>query len=190
MNDRQKIILAVFILLVTLGYGAWQWQVNNTLTADAAELQNELSTLTVSSRELATEYQDIKKDVSSARETSAQELDQVFPSDENLSDLTRLLDDFAVKTNFENNPFFISEISYQKVTAEEGARYQYVPVTLNVTTSKKNLSKFLEYVESSGSMEGQVRLMSIQDLTLNYPEEFGGTYSAEIHLNAYFAQSL
>lgn len=190
MTDRHKIYIALLIILGTILYGVWQWNQLSTLNVQANQLQSAITNLTTESTQLAGDYQGIKKDVSAARSTSAQELAQVFPTTENLSDLTRLLDNFAVKNNFENNPFFISQVTYQEPTAPDGAMYQYVPVSLSVTSSKKNLSKFLEYVESSGSLEGEVRLMSIQNLTLDYPAQYGGTYDVRIDLNAYFAQSL
>ncbi len=190
MNDRHKIYLALLIMLGTLAYGVWQWNDMSALNIQADQLQTEVSSLTAESTQLASDYQDIKKDVNAARATSAQELAVVFPTRENLSDLTRLLDAFSVKNNFENKPFFISQVSYQEAVTPEGALYQYVPVSMSVTASKSNLSKFLEYVESSGSLEGEVRLMSVENLTLNYPKEYGGTYSVNIDLNAYFAQGL
>lgn len=190
MNDRHRFILALFVLLGTLGYGVWQWNVGEVIAIQAGQLQTDVSTLTSTSSSLAADYQSIKKTVSIARESSVQELLQVFPTNEDLSDLTRLLDTFAVKNNFDNNPFFISSLNYQTVVTPEAATYRYVPVSMTVTTSRKNLSKFLEFVENSGSMEGQVRLMSVQELSVDYPSEYGGTYEARITLNAYFAQGL
>ena len=190
MKDRTQFIIGLLIILGTIGYGVWQWDQTSTLIVEANQLQSQITTLTSDSKTLATDYQGIKKDVSAARTVSSQELAQVFPSTEAISDLTRLLDSFSVKNNFESNPFFISQITYQAPVTPDGALYQYVPVAMSVTSSKKNLSKFLEYVESSGSLEGQVRLMSVEDLSLNYPTEYGGTYSAQITINAYFAQDL
>jgi len=190
MNDRHRFILALFILLGTLAYGIWQWNTGTALAIQAGQLQTDVSTLIRTSSGLASEYQTIKKSVSVARESSAQELTQVFPTSENLSDLTRLLDTFAVRNNFDNNPFFIGSLNYQKAITPEGAPYQYVPVSMSVTTSKKNLGKFLGFVETSGSMEGQTRLMSVEDFSVDYPSEYGGAYEVRITINAYFAQAL
>lgn len=190
MTDRHQFMLAGLVLLGTLAYGVWQWNETSALKIQADQLQTEVTNLTSESAQLALDYQDIKKEVSVARETAAQELDQVFPTSENLSELTRLLDEFSVKNNYESNPFFISQLSYQTAVTPDGALYQYVPVSLTVSTSEKNLSKFLEYVESSGSLEGEVRLMSVQDLTVTYPDEYGGEFQVRINLNAYFAQAL
>lgn len=190
MTDRHQFILAALILMGTLVYGVWQWNERSALNIEATSLQSQVTNLSEESAQLASAYQSIKKDVQAARATAAQELNQVFPTQESLSELTRLLDSFAVKNNFANNPFFVSNVNYQNSVAPEGTLYQYVPVSMEVSTSKKNLSKFLEYVETSGSLEGEVRLMSVQELSVNYPNEYGGVFEARIQLNAYFAQAL
>jgi uncharacterized protein YoxC len=187
MNDRHKIYLALLLLLGTIVYGVWQWNVSTALAIEAKQLQTEVNNLTTESTELATDYQSIKKDVSEARSTASQELSQVFPAGESLSDLTRLFDTFSVKNNFQGNPFFISQLNYASPKTPDGATYQYVPVSMSVSTSKKNLSKFLEYIESSGSLEGEVRLMGVENMNISYPSEYGGTYAVNFDLNAYFA---
>ena len=188
MNDRHQFMLALFLLLATIGYGIFQWKEREALLIQADALSSEVINLTGVSKELTEDYQMIKSVVTADRETAAQELALVFPTTEDLTNLTRLFDDFAVKNNFESNPFFISSITYESV--ENAGDYRSVPVNLNVTTSKKNLNKFLEFVGTSGSLEGEVRLMSISEMGLTYPNEFGGTYDVRIIVNAYFSQAL
>lgn len=190
MRERNAVILGIFVLLGTIAYGVFQWNERSALLLEADALSTEIANLNTLSKQLTEDYQVIKVEVSAERETSEQEIDLVFPTEEDLTNLTRLFDDFSVKNNFESNPFFISNITYQKsVTSDDGA-YRYVPITLAVESSKKNLSKFLEYVESSGSLEGEVRLMSVEDMTLTYPDEYGGMYEARLTLYAYFSQEL
>ncbi len=190
MNDRNQFIFAFFLLLATIGYGVFQWSEREALLIQANALSAQVIALTSVSKELTEDYQSIKAEVTSDRETAAQELSLVFPTSEDLTRLTRLFDDFAVKNNFESNPFFISSITYETAAAGTDGSYRYVPLNLNLTTSKKNLNKFLEFIGTSGSLEGEVRLMSISDIGLTYPEEFGGTYEANVSVNAYFSQAL
>lgn len=190
MNERHKFILSLLIVLGTLAYGVWQWNYGSALNVEAQALQSQLSNLTTESTQLANDYQGIKKGANAVRETSAQALTQVFPTSENLSDLTRLFDSFSVKNNFTSNPFFISSVTYQEPQQPDGAFYQYIPVSMQVTSSRKNLSKFLEYVENSGSLEAEIRLMSVENLSISYPKEYGDTYDVQINLNAYFALDL
>jgi len=186
MSNRHQFIAGLFILLITLGIGAWQFSLMQANGIQVNTLTTQTSTLAVEKSSLIEAYQDIKSDVSDERDSAAQELSLVFPIDEDLTNLTRLFDDFATKNNFSSNPFFISNISYRSAELSEDEDYLYVPVNLSFTASKKNLVKFLEYVETSGALEGEVRLMSVEDYTVNYPGEYGGTYSVSMELFAYF----
>lgn len=190
MNDRHRFILALFVLLGTVAYGIYAWNERSALLLEVNALQDESRTLTAISKSLADDYQDIKVEVSSTRETASQELARVFPTSEDLTALTRLFDDFAVKNNFESNPFFVDRIAYGQVMEVEGKSYRYIPVEMTVESSKKNLSKFMEFIESSGALEGETRLLSIENMSITYPAEYGGVYEARIDLNAYFSQEL
>jgi len=190
MKDRTKILVGLFVLLLTAGLAYWQWDILSANKSMVSVLGTEVSTLTSQKEAFAGEYQTVKTDTAESNETLAQDLLRVFPPNEDITNLTRLLDDFAMKTNFENNPFFVSNIRYGDVETPDGANYRILPVSLELTTSAKNLSKFLEFVETSGSLKANVRLMSAETVSVSYPNEFGGTFEAQIDLNAYFAQSV
>jgi hypothetical protein len=189
MKDRTKLYIGIFLLLTATAVGVWQWNEMqaNLITAD--ELASEASVQNAIKTNLIGDYQDIKVEVDESRVQALQEVDLVFPTDENLTSLTRLFDDFAVTNNFESNPFFISSINYQDAKDVE-AEYRYLPVSLTVDTSSKNLGEFLEFIETSGSLESEVRLMSVEEMTVNYPSEYGGIYNVKFTINAYFSQEL
>lgn len=190
MSDRNKFIVGLLIILMTIGYGVFQWFEREALTLEANQLNTEASNLTAIKDKLTEDYDSIKVEVSASRETAAQELAVVFPTKEDLTALTRLLDQFAASNNFPSNPFFISSLSYEDAKVSDTGNYRYVPLRLSIEASKKNLSKFLEYVESSGSLEGEVRLMTAEDMKIQYPADFGGSYEIQIELNAYFSQEI
>ena len=188
MSNRYQFILAIFFLLGAIALGVYQWNERSALVLEAAQLTSEASNLTTTKKQLEEEYQVVKVEVTAERETAAQELSSVFPSKEDITSLSRLFDEFSVTNNFDANPFFISSLTYGEEVAEAG--YRYVKVSVNFTASKKNLSKFLEFIETSGSLEGEARLMSVEDLTVNYPSEYGGTYEVQAEINAYYSQEL
>lgn len=192
MNDRHQLFIGLFILALTIAGGVWQWSELTALKEQTKAMQSEASNLTAFSEELADDYKTIKVDVTAAREETEQALTQVFPEEEQLTDLTRMFDDYEVKNNFESNPFFISTINYNQSEEENANTETYRSTTLDITaiTSKKNLSKFLEMIESSGSLEASNRLMDVQSLSLSYPEEFGGTYEIRAEVRAYYAPAL
>ena len=119
---------------------------------------------------------------------SGEQLKLVFPLNEDITNLTRLFEEYEVKNNFETNPFFISNINYLTPSEEDG--YRVLPFSFTVTSSKKNLTEFLEYIESSGSLESEVRLMSIERMSISYPEEFGGEYEVNFSINAYYSRDI
>jgi hypothetical protein len=190
MNDRHQLFLGLFILMGTVVLGIWQWSTLNALQAEALALQSEANHLSTLSESLADDYQDVKVDVTADRETKEQELAQVFPNGEELTSLTRMLDSYAVKNNFSTNPFFINSIRYGAVSTPEGAHYRFVPLNISLEASKKNLNKFIEMIEGSGSLEAGDRLMSLENLHITYPSEFGGSYTMTGNINAYFAPDL
>lgn len=190
MNDRHQLFLGLFVLLGAVAFGIWQWSVLDSLKVEASALQTEASNLTSLSETLANEYQEIKVEVTADRETNAQELSEVFPYDEDLTTLTRLFDTYAVKNNFSSNPFFINSINYGEATTPDGANYRIIPFDVSIEASKKNLSKFFEMIEASGSLEAGDRLMSLENVTIDYPSEYGGTYNARAEIYAYFAPEL
>lgn len=154
-------------------------------------LQSEASNLRTFSANLAEDYKDIKVEVTAARQETEQSFSQVLPENEDLTALTRLFDDYAVKNNFESNPFFISTIQYASPTeTQEGPSYRSTQLDLSADASKRNLSKFLEMIEASGSLEAETRLMSVDNLSISYPSEYGGTYDVRAEINAYYAPAL
>ena len=152
----------------------------DTLTDSAGNLR-------IEKEALFDDYQAIKSEVNTVRESSNQQLERVFPTEEGLTNLNRLFDDFAVKNNFSSNPLFISNIVYQQARKVEDSNYSVVPMVVSVTSSRKNLDKFLEFVEMSGSLESEIRLMSIEEMTLNYPAVYGDSYTARFLIYAYYS---
>lgn len=190
MTERNKFIIGLILLAAAIVIGVWQYNEMEALklsanlaNTDAANLSNEKS-------DYEKRFEELKGEVNEIRSSSSLKSAEVFPTTEDITGLTRLFDDFAVKNNFSSNPFFISNINYQEAELSEDSSYRFVPLSLSLESSKKNLSKFIEFLESSGSFEGEVRLMSIEDMSISYPTEYGGTYNAEFTIYAYFSQEI
>lgn len=192
MNDRHQLFIGLFVLALAACLGVWQWSELQGIKESTAALQSEVTNLTSFSKTLADDYKEIKVEVTEARDESEQALSQVFPRSEDLTALTRMFDEYSVKNNFESNPFFISTIQYAGNKEGEAASSSYRSLDLNLSaeSSKKNLSKFLEMIENSGSLEAETRLMSVESLTLSYPSEYGGTYEVRAEIRAYYAPAL
>ena len=188
MTDRHQLYAGLFVLLATALLGVWQWSQMGALSGQVSALQSEAANLTSISKALAEDYQAIRVEVTAAREGSEQALALVFPQDEALTSLTRMFDDYAVKNNFESNPFFISSIHYgSEGESDDLGLYHFVSVSLSMESSKKNLSKFLEMIETSGSLEAGSRLMDIEGISIGYPSEYGGSFDVNLQLRAYYS---
>ncbi len=190
MNERHRFITGLIITAIAVVGGVWQWNELTAMQLETNTFSTDASNLTNTKSEIVKDNENKKGEVIKLREGSGEELKAVFPTSEDITSLTRLFDDFSVQNNFPANPFFIGSINYEAAEAAEGTTYRYVPVNLSLTASRKNLDKFIEYIETSGSLESGVRLMSIDNLRLSYPEEFGGEYSVEFQIKAYFSQEI
>lgn len=190
MNDRNQLFVGLFIIVLAIGLGVWQWNELEGIKIRTLALQMEATNLTSTSKILADDYKEIKVDVTEARQQTDQALSQVLPPNEDLTILTRLFDNYEAANNFSSNPFFISTIQYSSPSIEEGTAYRSMTLNLTADASKKNLSKFLEMIESSGSLEAATRLMSVDKLSVSYPSEYGGTYDIRAEIRAYYAPSL
>ena len=186
MTERRKFIIGLIILLVGTGFSLWQWTNLRAHQVEITRFNTEAANLRLLRSNLDEQYQGIKVDIVDDRDSLEQAINLVFPREESLTNLTRMFDDFAVRNNFSSNPFFISNLSYSAAQDDGNQSYSYVPVSLSFTTSRKNLNKFLEFVETSGSLEAGTRLMEIEDMSLSYPNEYGGTFSVRMTVRAYF----
>ncbi len=191
MNDRNQLFVGLLILVVAVGLGVWQWSEIQAMKEQTTAIQSEATNLTSFRKTLADEYKEIKVDVTAAREQTEQALSQVLPAGEDITSLTRLFDNYEAANNFASNPFFISAIQYAAPsTSQQTGTYRSVTLDLSADASKKNLSKFLEMIENSGSLEAETRLMSVDNLNIAYPDEYGGTYTIRAEVLAYYAPAL
>ncbi len=190
MSNRSKTLLGLTIFFLTLVLSLWQWNVLQAHKIKTESLKTEAANLRLISEELASGYQELKSSVNASRQEENAQLELVFPTHENITTLNRLFDDFAVRNNFESNPFFVSSVTYQNVDLSEDEDYRIVPLNMTVTTSRKNLDKFIEFVTASGSLQNGVRLMSIEQINFQYPEQYGGIYSVKFEIAAYFSREI
>lgn len=112
-------------------------------------------------------------------------LKTVFPAVDNYTELTRAFDAFEQELNRTKSPFVISSIEYQDAQVDPEGNYKFLPLRMNITSSRDNFAKFLRYVETSGSILGNVRLMDIQSIHMSFgDDEDSVNFSVKIH--AYF----
>lgn len=189
-NDRRTIGIGLALLLALGFYALWQWNVMQALDVTAEGAYSNTENFRSIQEQLLQDHQTLKARVQTSRREAEQNLSLVFPSSENLTGLTRMIDDFAARNHFAENPFFVSSIDYGSPVEVEDGSAQALPFTLKVSASRKNLDRFFDYVDASGTLTSGTRLLSIESIDLQYPDTFNGVFEATLHMNAYFARPL
>lgn len=193
MTQKSSSISLIIGLLLLAGvgwYGYDQFQQFDTARARLSQADAALLELEQDRTQATAEYQSAQKDAVDQASTQTEKVDKIFPKSEELTGLTRLLDEFAFQNHFRNNPFFISQLTYgEPGEPKEGAAYRVLPITLNLDTSERNLQKFLEFINNSGSLSGGVPLLAVQGLTIQTNQQDPSVMKAQVTLHAYL-QSL
>lgn len=177
-----SIVLALVIFGVTGWYGFNGYNQLSQAKAEITQTDQVLASLEQESQTMTQSYQDAKKTFMDNESVKLEKIETVFPSEEDLTDLTRAFDMFATKNHYSSNPFFVSQLTYGEVTSEDG--YRVLPITMSIECSEKNFYKFLNYIEASGSLDTGVQLMSINALSLQMDEKTD-TLRVQLSLYAY-----
>jgi hypothetical protein len=182
------ILCAVFLIIVgTYSYFKFM---DYSLYREAVEInETSLATLKqVTSAEKAA-YLSGKSDFDDMSDEIESSLKEVFPLADNYTELTRAFDAFEQQIHRSKSPFVISNIEYQEVRESEDGNYRYLPLRMTISSSEDNFTKFMHYVEQSGSLLDKIRLMDIQSIHLSFGEQESGLSNSinfSIKIHAYF----
>ncbi len=196
---RAYFALAVVVLAAAGVYGYMQY---TKLTEVQSAIASEAATLTkmqAAEKQIQAEYANIKSAYDTDFSTIRESIEEVFPSEEQYTKLTRVLDDFVIEHNNTTlNPIFMGSLSFGQPRIDEEKGYSVLPFTLDLDTTRENLEKFLEYIENSGSLENGIRLMEVESISLNFPRKTVSAFATgelqteiptlgvNLILNAYF----
>ena len=166
---RTYMVMTLAIFIAAIVYGFFQYQelskVNNAIEEGRAK-SVQLGQAVDQYSEAYTEQKNaFDEDFASVLNS----VEGVFPSEENYTEINRLLDEFQEQNNTSLNPIFISNVSYGKGKIEDD--YAILPFTLSLDASRDNFEKFLSFIYSSGNLDDRTRLMSIQAISIDFPSE-------------------
>ncbi|EKD93344.1 MAG: hypothetical protein ACD_28C00169G0002 [uncultured bacterium] len=180
-----SLIAALLLFGFTGWYGMTQFNALSAVQADLAEADGILLDLESDKQKALKSYQDSNKQALDDQVSQQEKINSIFPIKEDLNNLTRMLDDFALKNHYESNPFFINQLVYGEITTPDGNNaYGFIPVAVTLETSERNFYKFLEYIENSGSIENGIRIMSINGISLQRNSE-SKTLRVQLSIAAY-----
>lgn len=197
-STRTFIFLTVVVLIISVVYGYIQYQQLSMVNLAIANGQTQLRDLQAAEKQISADYATIKEVYENNFDTIRTSIEQVYPSEEYYTELTRLLDNYVLMNNQTTlNPIFMSDLRFSSPRIDKENDYAVLPFNLTLSTSRDNFDKFLAFVENSGSLEDGVRLMDIRSISMNLPSGEVGAFSSDIEsdipvmnvsmsLNAYF----
>ena len=193
-KSRIKKQIKTYLLLILLvisavgSYSYLNWEeytyvkdgINST-SSNATELATVLVTEKSDYQMLKDDFNKLSKDIESS-------IENVFPSTDDYTNLTRQIDLIESDLFSSNNHFEISSINYQDQIEEN--YYNILPLRLTISSSASNFTKFLHKIENSGNLEEGVRMMDITSIKLNFEDSSRASDSSlinfNVQINAYF----
>lgn len=140
------------------------------------------------------EYLEVKEENKDFQQRIKNELQLVFPENENHTMLTRNLDRLSNDLHRSLEPFMISNLQYMAPKEAEDNGHMVLPFRMTIHSSYNNFFAFLRYVQNSGSLSEQTRLLDMPSIVINFVSTRGtqGNISGQneinfnVSANAYF----
>ncbi|MFC1599448.1 hypothetical protein ACFL3T_00280 [Patescibacteria group bacterium] len=184
------------ILLIILGY----YTFTNVMTlfevrAEITTNESFTGSLNSTNQRIENELSTVKKDNKDLTQTIHNQLDLVLPEGEELTALTRNLESFASEIHRLKNPFMINNLQFTKVKGStEELSYEVLPFKMTIQSSYDNFFKFLKFVENSGTLSDETRLLDIQSIIINFVAPTGSEANTSgkdeinfnVSMNAYY----
>lgn len=183
------------ILFIVAGY----YTFTNVMTllevrAEIATNETYFDGLSKTNIRIENELSTIKADNVDLTQTIQNQLDLVLPDTEDYTSLTRSLEGFASEIHRLKNPFMINNLQFTKAKGNSNLGYEILPFKMTIQSSYDNFFKFLKFVENSGTLSDETRLVDIQSIVINFVAPTGteGNTSGRdeinfnVSMNAYF----
>lgn len=189
MQMKIYIFLCVVLLIAVGSYTYFQFEEYRFVSQGVQKSEVLSSNLRSVVGEVRAQYEENRRVFDQLDRVIENNLEKVFPADDDYTGLTRQLDSFEESLASGRSPFEVSSIEYQSVIEREN--YSILPFRMNIQSSPENFTKFLHMIENSGVIDGQVRLMSVSSIRLSFSgSPVAGSPSNiinfNVQINAYF----
>jgi len=180
------------VVLIAAGiYGYMQYQKLNEAQTALLDEQAKSVNMQVTVNDTSTAYDAMKKKADVDTTEIINQIQAVYPADQNYTSLTTMLDSFFEDNNKADNRLFNSSLTIGLPIIDANKDYVILPFTMSLDASRENFEKFLRYVDSSGDLESGVRLMNIKNISLSLPaENIPGTENAGTEVSKDLAVSV
>ncbi len=188
-------ILLVFVALGVAYYGIekyLEYSDKNTVVAQSDAFVSQLEKDNKKEADAYTAAQVLYKDTDASMN---KELASVFPLEEDYTSLTKEFDDYFFSYNKKkgNDPVVVTDIQYGSPTSDASAKYDILPISMNITASENGFYDFLRFVQSSGTLSKKLRLLDLKSIQLNFNSDDTGSAKSTIqfraNLSAYFQKT-
>ncbi len=160
------------VAILTFGaYGYFQYTKWSGTQQAIAQAQSTIEKLRNDSAQYESQYRDLKKSYDEDFKSINDSMTAIYPSEENYTSMTRLLEGFVQQQNKSFDPMDLSDVKYGRPRLDPKTEYAILPVTLTLFTTRSNLEKFLTFVKNSGSLDNGVRLMDVRALSISFPSQ-------------------
>jgi len=160
------------VVLIAAGvYGYMQYQKLTEAQAALLDEQGKSVSMQATVNDSGLAYDAMKKKSDTDSALIINEIQTVYPSDQNYTGLTTMLDSFFEDNDKPDSRMFNSSLTIGQAVIDAKKDYAVLPFTMSIDASRENFDKFLRYVDSSGDLEGRVRLMNIKNISLGLPAE-------------------
>jgi hypothetical protein len=173
-------LLAVVVLVAAAYYGYLRFQQLSAVRTSLNDGQTQMVQLQTAADGSTASFGDMKKLADDETVGMVGKIQNVFPADQNYTGLTKMLDYFFTTNDKPDNRIFENSISYSAPIVDAKNEYAVLPFTMSILTSRENFEKFLRYVDSSGDLEGSIRLMDIKSFSLALPAETAETAEGQM----------
>lgn len=177
--------LSILLIIVTMVYSIIKYNELTFKKDVIAENQLTIEKLKAGLDQKKNEYYEIKKEHDESQASLTSKISKIFPDKADQNNLLRQIEDFFAKNHLTSNYFLLSSISFGAPTTPENANYTVLPISMNIESSPSNFYKFLSYIETSGSLENEVRIMEIANISLNFTEDSLANLNFSVSANAY-----
>lgn len=188
-NNKFFIVLAVLIFVIFGIYDFVKYKELSKVQADVKLLSLIDANITKESPLNTKEFTEKRETLSERRKEYQNEISKVFPLTAEQTTVTRMIDDYFKRNSAGKDDFFLKSIVFGNATATE--QFVALPMQLSVTSSKQDFINFLKFVETSGAIKSNSRVMEVEsvDVTLRSEESGNDIYDYRIGLNVFYQNS-
>lgn len=192
---RTYTVLTVVLLIAASVYGFFQFQTLSAAQVALADGESRLAQMRSFETQIAEQYTTLKASFDEDFDEVQAAIEGVFPSVEDYTSLTEDLDQLVLTLNRQSPSIFMSNLKFSQPRFDDKEGYATLPFSLTLQTTRTNLERFLEYAETSGSLDDASRLLDVRSININFPGQGGTAASAaqgsdllsvSLNVNAYF----